>query len=538
MGCVNDDDDLSPVELELVNHCAAGTICNLSGRPEDQTQIRAWVVYELCVGTRWPVHAKGVLLGAARLNEPLDFEYATMRVPLTLAGCDITASLILTGASAPAIRVLNCGIHEDVDADMLRVRQFSLRGSMAKALRLAGATIDGPLDLIDAKLTGASANGSSLSADGLYVTDAFLRDGFEAAANVSLVGATVKDNLEMDGARLTGTDADGNSFNAAALHVTNAFLRRGFEAAGGVDLVGATVDGELDLSGAKLWGINSDGESLSADRLKVGGSVALRDGFTAAGTVRLVGATIDGLLLIEDTAGIDGLRLAGARCARLVDGQNSWPQAGRLDLQGFRFGALTVDTGFKQRLEWVRRQASVDWSTDPYEELAAYYQSTGDEDAARRMRIAKNNDELSHLKTTKARRSLGYRFWRRTFGLLLGYGYRRWPAGVLLVVTLAGAGVLFRWAEYDGAMVPNEPAEDDAGDPLPCGDAYPCFNSWVYGADVVLPIVDFGQDNAWRPVETSRGDQWWIWARWVFIALGWTLASVFVVAFTALVQRG
>ena len=64
MAAVNDE-DLSPTELELVNHCAAGTLCNVSGRSPDQVRVRASVLYELCVGTRWPVHAKGVQLGGA-----------------------------------------------------------------------------------------------------------------------------------------------------------------------------------------------------------------------------------------------------------------------------------------------------------------------------------------------------------------------------------------------------------------------------------------------------------------------------------------
>jgi len=46
-------------------------------------------------------------------------------------------------------------------------------------------------------------------------------------------------------------------------------------------------------------------------------------------------------------------------------------------------------------------------------------------------------------------------------------------------------------------MVPHEPGTGVGG------VDHPCFNSWVYGADVVLPIIDFGQDTAWRPVESD-----------------------------------
>jgi uncharacterized protein YjbI with pentapeptide repeats len=535
MASVNDE-DLTPTEVELVNHCAVGTLCNLSGRPPDQVRVRASVLYELCVGRRWPVHAKGVQLGGAWIPERLDFENAVLRAPLLLSGC-VIAGLTLTSATSSAIELIGCQIDGVVDADMARAAHLSLHRSTVEALNVADASIDGHLGLLGTQFTGSDAFGHSLTASGLRVTDAYLRDGFEATGPIFFVGATISGNLEMDGAKLRGIDARGSSLIADGLHVAIALLRFGFEAAGSVRLVGARVDRELDLTAAKLRGVDADGNSLNADRLHAGGGVVLQHGFEAAGTVRLVGATIDGQLLLHD-ARIDGLRLTSARCAVLADDQDSWPANGRLSLRGLRFDSVASDADFNQRLDWVRRQWTEDWSTDPYEQLAAYYSSTGDEQAARRMQIAKNDDELAHLKKTSKEGSFGYRFWRRPFGWLLGYGYRRWPAGVLLIVTLVAAGGIFRWAESDGGMVPNEPVVDDnTGDPLPCGGTYPCFNSWVYGADVVLPIIDFGQDDAWRPVETPSADQWWIWARWGFIVMGWVLASVFVAAFTALVQR-
>jgi hypothetical protein len=79
----------------------------------------------------------------------------------------------------------------------------------------------------------------------------------------------------------------------------------------------------------------------------------------------------------------------------------------------------------------------------------SYCSNTGDEDAARRIRIARNRDELSHLKAIDARRSRTYRMRRRPFGRLLGYGYQRHRAGWLLVATVLLAGWLFRQADND-----------------------------------------------------------------------------------------
>ena len=173
---------------------------------------------------------------------------------------------------------------------------------------------------------------------------------------------------------------------------------------------------------------------------------------------------------------------------------------------GFRYDALELDTGWAQRLDWVRRQGFRSWSPEPYEQLAAYYSATGDEDAARRIRVAKNDDELTQLRTTRRWRSLGYRTWRRPLGWHVGDDYRRQRAAWLLAATLAAASALFRQAEGAGAMVPDVPRRSRSA---PCGAAHPCFDSWFYGADVVLPIVDFGQDTAYRPVETAE-----VWVRW------------------------
>jgi hypothetical protein len=165
---------------------------------------------------------------------------------------------------------------------------------------------------------------------------------------------------------------------------------------------------------------------------------------------------------------------------------------------------------------------------------------------SRRIKIAKNDDELEHLRQAGQRRTLPYRCWRRPFGWLLGYGYQRHRAGWLLVGTVLLAGLTFSLARRDGAMVAHVEADqvDVVADKVDvvadkgCG-AYPeCFNVLMYGADVVLPIIDFGQDPNWTPVDTGHGGgPIWRWARWGFVAIGWALASVFAAAFTGMVQR-
>jgi hypothetical protein len=744
---------LSPIERELANHAAAGTAFDLSRRLDHERRIRPDVLYELCVGTTEPVHAKGVRLIGAVIDQPLDLESASLRVPLTLERCELRRDVILRGAAAPAVHVTQCRLLGRLDASRLRVGhlrlsrttvdqpvllagatierdleldgarlsaedggypagrdpqssgalvadglrvggalladgveasgairlsgatvggnvefsgarlidpdegslmiadqlhvgggvlltdgfratgavrlagatiegQLSLDGAAitgrdgqrnalvadglrvggdallhggfeaAAAIRLAGATIGGGLELDGARISGADVNGDAVVAHGLSAGgDVYLGNGFQAAGAVQLAGANVNGNLELDGARVTGADLHGDAVVADHLRVYGSvFLGDGFEAVGAVRLAGAVVDSQLSLVGAKVRGVNHAGDAVVADGIRVGGDAFLHGGLEAAGAVRLVGAIVAGNLVLDGArvSGVDAegngvvanrlhvggdlllregfdavgtvcltgataggrlsligattsrLILTGVHCAELADDESSWPAEGRLALRGFRFTSLAHDPGWEQRLVWVRRQGFVDWSPDPYEQLAVYYAGVGDEDAACRIRIAKDDDELTHLRLTKPGETRVYRFWRRPFGWLVGYGYRRNRAGWLLVATLLLAGLVFRIAEADGAMTPNQPPEATTGGGAPaeeCGRPYPCFSSFVYGADVVLPIIDLGQDGAWRPIETDDAGPVWIWARWAFITIGWALASVFAAAFTGLVQR-
>lgn len=79
-------------------------------------------------------------------------------------------------------------------------------------------------------------------------------------------------------------DADGIQVNGSM------FLRDGFRARGTVRLVGAMLTGDLIYNGGTFYNLNHD--ALCADRIHVRGSVYLHDGFHAEGEVSLVGATI------------------------------------------------------------------------------------------------------------------------------------------------------------------------------------------------------------------------------------------------------
>jgi hypothetical protein len=672
---------LLPAEQQVIEHAAAGTRCVLTEAEPGERRVRAEVLYGLLTEDRWPLHARGVQLRGAVIEELLDFEHTSLSAPLTLERCELRAGFTFRATRATAIEVVDCRVTGAPDASRLQAASLRLSGSLVTAhlslvsaaidgdldldavqllgtdatgtalladqlrvgggaflgglqthgtvrllgaaiggnldldgarlvatgtalfadglrvgggaflgkgftavgaVRLAGATVEGQLSLGGATVNGTDEAGNSLVGDGLRIgNDAFLHEGFTAVGAVRLAGAAVGGNLEMNGAEIGGSDGYGDAVVAHGLSVQGDVFLHGVGAAGAIRLASSTIGGQLSLGGASIGGTDADGHSVVADGMRIGSDAFLHDGFTTAGAVRLTGAVVGGNLemngaelggtdrygdaLVADRVRVDGdlllgegfeaagkvqlakaviegqlalaparstaLVLTGARCGELADEVGSWPEEGELALRGFRFGTLAADTGWKQRLAWIRRQGFVDWSPDPYEQLVGFYTSVGDETAYRRIRVAKHDDELRHLRATHKPGTLAYRFWRRPFGWLLGYGYRRHRAGWLLVATLAAAALVFRQAEVDGAMVPEPPV---AGEHR-CGEAYPCFNAVVYGADVVLPVVDLGQEGRWRPVATQTRGTLWVWARWAFIAVGWVLASIFVAAFAGLV---
>ena len=73
---------------------------------------------------------------------------------------------------------------------------------------------------------------------------------------------------------------------------------------------------------------------------------------------------------------------------------------------------------------------------------------------------------------------------------------------------------------------------------------YPAFSPWLYSADVMLPVVDFGQEPKWSPMIkkfTLMGipfPDWSIWAlNWLQIILGWSGSLLLVAMLTGLVYR-
>ena len=281
----------------------------------------------------------------------------------------------------------------------------------------------------------------------------------------------------------------------------------------------------MDLDGSVILAPNDDGDALLATGLEVKGRAVFRDGFRSERD-GLAGARVGELSFRDARLSHAKLNVTNARAALFVPTWRDRPQAA--DMKGFQFDRCACPKTPRPwgRGQWLSVDLASDWSPDPYEQLASCYLSSGDADLAREAQISKNWASLRGSR-------LDHRIVGGILGVLVGFGYRKWPAGLLLLGAILLAALGFWRLNETGAMTPANPPQGSTE----CGSDYPCFNPLVYGADVVLPVIDFGQDGSWYPDSTARYGALGEALRWTFIAIGWVLASIFVVAFTGLVSR-
>ena len=57
------------------------------------------------------------------------------------------------------------------------------------------------------------------------------------------------------------------------------------------------------------------------------------------------------------------------------------------------------------------------------------------------------------------------------------------------------------------------------------------FNAPIYTLDVLLPIIDLGEQDSWQPVGTA------LYVYWVLILLGWVMTSALIAGLTGLIKR-
>ena len=440
-------------------------------------------------------------------------------------------------------------------------------------IRMHNTRVAASLGMSGAKLS--NDGGVALSAGGLTVDGGvFLNAGFTADGDVKMVGAHLRSNLSLAGAAIRSTGNTALSLDRASIGVVDG---SGMTCAGRVSLVSTQVASDLNLRHAQFEA-GGDGPALIAERATIGGALIMEglsargelnlrtirvgerlllmraklenpggaacrlsrahvgadlfgDELTATGGIRLSGASVGGEVSLRnarisnpgaiavDAPGLHA-REVSLRTAEPVEGlvdlsygqieilrddPACWPAEVRLE--GTTYRALEPWLPARQRLRWLNRDPG-DHQQHAYEQLASYYNSIGQPAEARDVMHARERIQ-ARAKTPLART------WSLLQDVAVGYGYRPWRALAWLMLLLAGGSVTF-------ALRPPPPFQAATA---------PHFNPVVYTVDLLLPVVNLGQKDAFNP---SGAEQW---LAYLLIAAGWVLVTTIAAGAARVLSR-
>ncbi|MEU6117337.1 oxidoreductase [Streptomyces sp. NPDC047117] len=516
------EEDLTDPERRLWQAFATGTKVDLRDRAADgadgansadgsdaegdgsgsgwgpERTVRASVIRALLLGSVDPRAGETpvVHLVGARIAGRMDLVFCEARCVLRLEECRFEeapqlygAKLHVTGFARSYLPGLGANsVTVGGHLDLMHTR-------ISGALRLTNARIDGSLLLQGALLDhpGAVAlDGSWLEIGGGIVC----HSGFRAEGEMRLSAARVGQGLHLQGARLH--HPGGDALYAPGIHIgSHAAFSDGFHAEGAIDLTDATIGGRVSFHTATVRGTGARGAD---DR-----------GSDARGTdCRCRGVTYRHLQAAE-------LDLSAARLHGSVDLQ--YAQVGVLHLpvedfacplhfDGLEYRSLRPQLPAGARLPLVARDPD-GYRPQPYQQLAAVYQSLGHDHDARAVLLAKQRHRRSTLGPAG-------RAWGHLLDATVGYGYRPWLAGLwLTALTLLGTAVF-------SAAGPT-PVKEGEGAP---------FQPLVYTLDLLVPIGALGQRNAWY---WTTGLQQFL--AYALIAVGWLLTTAVVAGVSRVLNR-
>ncbi|MFA0842674.1 membrane-associated oxidoreductase [Streptomyces rochei] len=482
--------DLTPAETRVWRAFATGTAVDFrAARDEDAADggtwgpdrtVRASVLRALLLdGPRAEGEVAALTLAGARVTGALELQYATVDHPVRLRHCHFDAVPRLYSARMRELN-LRASVLPGLVSHALRVEGV-LRLDQARfsgMVRLAGVEVTGSLYLEDAEIEAPDAQGPVLQLNQAVLGADLWAPGLRAGGQVRLTGASVAGTLNLKDAVLDAPD--GTALDAQGLSVGTGVTAACLRARGRLDFQGARVPGTLDLAHA---------------RLSCPGGTALRASSCVIGELWLFrGERVEGALKLRRSQ-IELLTLA----PEMVPDE--------VYLSDLTYTALLPHEPAARRLPMLERDGD-GYVPYAYEQLTAAYRRTGDDDAARLVQLAKQR---------RHRRTLPWygRLWGHVQDVTVGYGFRPLRAGGWLLSLLAVGSVAFGLHHPP----PLKPAEAPDFDPV------------FYTLDLLLPVISFGQENAFAP---EGGHQT---LAYVLIITGWILATTVIAGLTRTVSR-
>ena len=509
---------LTEAEQKLVAGCEAGERITIGDgelpvEESGMVAVRAGLIRMLLTGSEpeLRLHDKGLRLRGAWIVGALDLQGTDVRYNLSLTACRLPDPVGMVNARLRGLFFSGCamagisGDHARLDGALFLRAGTRVEGEIG----LAGARIAGDLQMCDLEIV-------SPGQDAVF------------APSLGVEGSVFLGNYPYSNGETTLV-ADGAIFLASANVAHDVFITH------------CAVSAKQEAIGGVFQGSEEHGTDnvLSLARARIGGILYFKDNQIAGGTVSL----------------------AGAHVARFRDEPEGPGAAYPIRLDGFTYDDFSrhAETGLEARLNWLeRRPADTPFTAQPYEQLARVLMHLGNRVDARTVLMRKERLQRQEARanlTNPLRKAL---VWSAdsVMRFAVGYGYRPGRVLLLAVALILGLGLFFQRTWDAGDMAPNAApilvsqawitaTENQPENPAAfwsskgqAGQDWETFQGFAYAADVVIPIVNLGQEEAWAP-STSRSPWgragWWI--RWFAKAAGWIITVLGAAAVTGAVRN-
>ncbi|MGC1498112.1 MAG: hypothetical protein WA790_20065 [Sulfitobacter sp.] len=573
--------ELEPTEAEqqLIECAKAGEVCVLNGGQlpsldqHRECEIRADILRYILMGgsDECLIESKRIRLEGAFISGVLNVAYANTSAFVSLIACKFQRSVYLHQSKFNMLNLSESNL-PGLSAEAIRVAHNLILNEAAVTgkIDISSSTIGGQLSLVGAQLQ--AEEGYALNAHSAQISGGIffhpmtpqaqkeVLKVFDAKGGINLTAATVG-HFYAESVTVKA-NSDANAVGAINLTVNGIARLNNCEMTGPVDFTGAKITGDLSCKGSTFDTPNSD--AFIARRMQVAQSFIWRKDANATGSVILDGAHV----------------------AELDDNPSSWPGKDQLSLDGFTYNRITEYTKYDAaRRQWLRDGSLVGgkFFPQPYTQYAKFLRDTGHDAQARQVLLTRERMVRYYQRPefNPLHRAWRY-FWDGLQLVVVGHGHAPfWSLGWLaLLIFLATIPAHHAWEE--GSFAPNSgpiivsegwqnlhttegnPAKVWSGDAAQTGWSPPetdttdwdqdtfdeawksvapgrdweTFNRYAYGADIVIPLINFGQTEAWAP-STTRGPWGWHlwWLRWVFTVFGWIVTALGAAAITGIIRR-
>jgi hypothetical protein len=293
------DSTLSPLEIQILKHCAKFDDPQESSPPEDpilRTDVRPAFVRWLTTDSTLDefIEHRGIRVWGASFDGDVDLRGCRVKHRLEFHSC------IFEGE-------FNC-----ISADIisLYLRKVILR----KGFVGSRLTLHGP----------------------------FFTEGLETAGDLRLSSSHIEAEVLLDGARFTGADA---LISLTGSHVGGPVSITNVVSTAKVRMLNARFGDDLDFSGSVFSGA---GDSIIADGAVVSGDLSFLSGFSSAGSVRLIGGAVGGAIYCSGakfSSEARALILSGTEVKRHIFLDDGFSSSGGVSLRNVSCGSSIVCSG-------------------------------------------------------------------------------------------------------------------------------------------------------------------------------------------------